>query len=173
MLMLHLGRGWWYLSLVGRCFLFAGWPRRGSAGAAVIADAVYGASVVDYRFVVNVVNVADVHIIDSLVVIELPSSPITAIVAVTGIAITIVNPTVVADDRTPVAGIPIVQPVIKRPVTRCPEQTLFGGQHPRAGHPVVSIRTPSPVTGRPNIAFSRAKGLLVDRQRRRAEIYGH
>ena len=46
-----------------------------------------GCRFVDYGGVVNVVNVGDVYIVDSLIVVELPSSPIAAIVAATGIPV--------------------------------------------------------------------------------------
>src|SRR5215469_2068539 len=170
-LMLYLCRAWRQMSLAGGCVLFGGWARHCSTGTSVIADAVHGAGVFDYSRVVNIVNVGDVHIVDGLVVIELPSSPITAVVAGTGISVAVGDPTVVTDDRRPVAGMPVVQSVVKGPVTRRPKQFGLGGWHPRAGNPVVSIRTPGPVTGRPDIAFRRAKGLLINGQRRRSEVY--
>ncbi len=173
MFMLHLVRGWRHLPLAGRCLLFGSWACRCSAGTAVIANAIYRGRVVDYGCVVNVVNVGDVHIVDGLVVVELPSSPIAAIVTATGIPVAIGNATVEADDRTPVAGMPVVQLVVKRPVTGRPKQAGFGGQRPRAGYPVVSNRTPRPVAWHPNIAFGRAKGLLVNRKCRWTEVDRH
>jgi len=171
--MLDLFRGWRHVPLADRCFLFGSRARRCSAGTAVIADAIYRGRVVDYGCAVNVVNVGDVHIVDGLVVVELPSSPIAAIVTATRIPVAIGNATVEADDRTPVAGMPVVQPVVKRPVTGRPKQAGFGGQRPRAGYPVVSNRTPRPVAWHPNIAFGRAKGLLVNRKCRRTEVDRH
>ena len=107
--------------------LFGSRACRGSAGTAVIADAINHGRVVDYGCAVNVVNVGDVHVADGLVVVELPSSPIAAIVAATGIPIAIGNATIEADDRTPVARMPIVQLVVKCPVTGRPKQTRCGG----------------------------------------------
>src|SRR5216684_1708137 len=129
-LMLHLFRGWRHVPLADRCFLFGSRARRCSAGTAVIADAIYRGRVVDHGCAVNVVNVGDVHIVDGLVVVELPSSPIAAIVTATGIPVAIGNATVEADDRTPVAW-------------------------------------------HPNIAFGRAKGLLVNRKCRWTEVDRH
>ena len=80
--------------------LFGSRPCCYSAGTAVIAHAIYRGRVVDYGCVVNVVNVGDVHVVGGLVVVELPSSPIAAIVAATGIPVTIGNATIEADDRT-------------------------------------------------------------------------
>jgi hypothetical protein len=84
-LMPHLFRGWRHLPLADRCFLFGSRARHCSARTAVIADAIYRGHVVDYGCAVNVVNVGDVHVVDGLVVVKLPSSPIAAIVAATGI----------------------------------------------------------------------------------------
>ena len=85
--------------MAGCCLLFASGPCCCSPGTAVIADAIYR-GVVHYGGVVNVVNVGDVHVVNALVVVELPSSPIAAIVAATGIPVTIGNATIEADDRT-------------------------------------------------------------------------
>src|SRR5439155_6160355 len=138
--MLPLFRGWRHLPLAGCCLLFGSRPCCYSPGTAVIANAIYRGRVVDYGCVVNVVNVGDVHVVDGLVVVELPSSPIAAIVAATGIPVAIGNATIEADDRTPVAGMPVVQRVVKRPVPGRPKQAGFGGKRPRTGYPSIRVK---------------------------------
>src|SRR5437899_7199570 len=125
--MLGLDRGWRHVPLAGRRFLLGSRARCCSAGTAVIADPIHDGSVADHGRAVNVANVGSAHIVDGLVVVVLSSSPIAAIVAGTGISETIGNPAVEADNGTPVAGMPVIQPVVKSPVTGRPQQARFGG----------------------------------------------
>src|SRR5208283_4825123 len=73
--------------------------------AAVVTDMVH-CGVVDYGLVVNIVNVRDVHVVHRAVVVEGPVIPISAFIADTTIAEAVVDATVEADMRTPVAFIP-------------------------------------------------------------------
>jgi hypothetical protein len=72
----------------------------------------------------------NVNVADGLIVEEMSVSPITAIVASSGISETVIDAAVVADNRTPVAGMPVVSRAFKSPVTGRPQQVRFGGQHP-------------------------------------------
>jgi hypothetical protein len=157
--------------LASRCFLFTCRTCRRSAGTSVKAHAIYGGGGVYYGCRVNVANVRDVNIVDGLVVIELICSPISAIVAAAGITVSVLNAAIIADDWAPVAGMPIVQSVVKSPVSRRPELARFRGKDPGAGYPVISVTgTPSPVARLPEVAFGRAKGLLINRQRGRGRV---
>src|SRR5262249_4302476 len=159
-LMLHLCRSWRRVPLARRRFLFASGTCRRSAGTPIKAHAIYGGGGVYHGRRVNVANIGHADIAYGFVVIVLICSSITALVAATGIAIAIGNAAIEADDRTPVAGVPIVQSLVESPVTRCPKQARFRSEHPRARHPVIPIiSVPSPVARLPEVAFGRANRL--------------
>jgi hypothetical protein len=145
-------------------FLFRGRTHPCSAGTAVIADAAQGKVGFDHGRPVNIMYPANVYVVDGPIVEEMSVSPITAIVASPGISETVVDAAVVADNRTPVAGMPVVSRALIIPVTGSPQQVRFGGQHPGGGYPVVSRRTPSPIPGHPDVILARTKGLLVNGQ---------
>jgi hypothetical protein len=119
--------------------------------------------VVDHGFVVNIVNTRATDIIYRAVVAEGPIVPIPAFIAGTTIPVTVVDATVEADMRTPVADIPGVGIAAPTPITRSPEQANFGSHYPRTRHPVVSLITISPIAGRPQITIARDHGLRVHR----------
>jgi hypothetical protein len=119
--------------------------------------------VVDYGLVVNIVNVRDVHVIHRAVVVENSVIPISASIADTTIAEAVVDATVEADMRTPVAIIPGVGVAAPTPITRGPEEANFGSHHPRTRHPEVAFIPVSPVAGRPQITVGGGHGLHVHR----------
>ena len=151
-----------------RCsFLLRSGLRADAAVATVVADA--RIVVHDDRLVIDIGHVGDVHVSDATVVEKSVSSPLPAEKADAGVAKAVVDATVKADVRTPVAAVPNVESVIPTPVARCPEHPNRG-EYPGSGHPVIAIVViPSPVPGRPEIAGAGAKGLHVNRQRWRAD----
>jgi hypothetical protein len=166
--MLGLQRRWRPVLLMCRCLLCLGRAGGNSTGAAVIADMVHP-SVVDYGLVVNVVNAGDVHVVHRTVVVKLSVLPTSALIAETTIAKAVVDPTVEADLRTPVAVIPHVGVAAPAPITGSPEQTNLGSHHPRTRHPEVAFIPVSPVAGRPQITGGRYHGLCVHRERGRSD----
>jgi hypothetical protein len=151
-----------------RCrFLLRSGPRADTAVAAVEADT--GIVVHDDRLVIDIGDVGDVHVSDTTVVEKSVTSPLPAEKADAGVAKAVVDATVEADVRTPVAAVPSIESIIPTPVARSPEHAN-GGEYPGPGHPVIAtVVIPSPVPRRPEIAGTGAQGLRVDRQRRRAD----
>ena len=158
--MLGLQRRWRPVLLVFRCFFCLGRAGGNSTGAAVIADIVHP-SVVDYGPVVNVVNAGDIHVVHRTVVVKLSVLPTSALIAGTTIAKAVVDPTVEADLRTPVAVIPAIGVAAPAPITGSPEQTNLGSHHPRTRHPEVAFIPISPVAGGPDIPGGGHHGLCV------------
>jgi hypothetical protein len=145
-----------------RCLFCCRRASGNSTGAAVVADAVHG-GIVDYRRVVNVVNVGDVHVVHRTVVVKLSVLPTSALIADTAIAKAVIDAAVEADLLTPVAAIPGEGAAAPTPVTGSPEQTNGGRLNPRAWYPEVAFITISPVAGRPQIAGLGGHGLHVHR----------
>ena len=160
--MLGLHCRWRPVLLVCRCLFCLGRSGVNSTGAAVIADMVHR-GVVDHGLVVNIVNVRDVHVIHRAVVVEGPVIPIPAFIADTTIAKAVVDATVEADMRAPVALIPSVGVAAPTPITGSPEEANLGSDHPRTRHPKVAFIAIGPVTGRPQITVGGAQGLRVHR----------
>ncbi len=150
------------MPLAGYGYLFRGRTRPCSAGTAVIADATHGMGRSGHGRPVNIMDPGNVYVVDGPIVEEMSVFPITAIVASPGIPETVVDAAVVADNRTPGAGVPVVSRAFIIPVTGSPQQVRVGGQHPGGGYPVVSRRTPSPIPGHPDVILARTKGLLVN-----------
>ena len=118
--------------------------------------------------VINVPDNPDIDVIDGAVIVEPPASPVAAVISVAGITETVVYSAVEADQRPPVALMPDIKAVAPSPVPGGPERAGKGSRHPCARHPVVAeIRIPGPISRRPNIAGSGAKGLDVNGDGRR------
>lgn len=133
---------------------------------AVVTDAV-DVNVIDNSLVVHVVNVCDVHVIDGAIVVEIAAVPVSAVVAETWIAKTVVNAAVKSHGRPPETWVPVIQSRRKSPVAGCPKEADFRCKYPRSGHPIISIGAPRPITRCPDVAGSRAYRLRVHRQWRR------
>src|SRR5579863_6210360 len=123
---------------MGRGLFRRGRARPGTTISAVIADVVVR-SVVDDGLVIDVVNVGDIHIIHRAVVIEASVSPISALIADATVTKAVVNATVEADVRTPVAIVPGISIVAPAPISGSPEQANLGSHHPRSRHPEVAF----------------------------------
>src|SRR6266404_3036556 len=119
---------------------------------------------------IGVMNHAGVHVRHGGVVTEAVSFPSAAPVAVSGIAIAVVNAAVKTDSRAPVAVIKSIKTVAPAPPGRGPKQTYYRRRNPGAGDPIVIADTPSPVTGSPDIARDRNRRLHLYRQNRRSKI---
>src|SRR5271165_5815103 len=99
--------------------------------------------------------------------------PISALIADTTIAEAVVDATVEANMRPPVALIPGKSIAAPAPITGSPEVANFGSHHPRARNPKIAFIAIRPVAGRPQITGSGNHGLLVHRQRGRRDHDGH
>src|SRR4029077_14392756 len=145
---------------VRRLLLGGGRARRDAAGAAGIADVIDG-DVIDYRRVVDVGDMNVGNIIDAAVVIELVATPVTALIAMTGVAVAVVHTAVEADLRPPEAGIPEIEPIPPAPIARCPQKSHLGRLNPSPGYPEIPVRTVGPVSRGPDIAWRRNRRLYV------------
>jgi len=123
--------------------------------------------VYDNRVVVDVVHHIDVDVVDRAVVIEVASTPVAALIAAADIAKAVVDTAVVANMRAPVAPIVPIAVVAETPIAGCPQGALVGSLSPDSGNPVVAGWSVGPVAGRPQVAVSWSRRLLVVWQRRR------
>ena len=140
--------------------------------AAVIADMVHR-GYVDDRLAVNIGDVRDVHVIHAGVVAEGSVVPISAPIADATITKAVVDATIEADLRTPVAFIPGEGAVAPTPITRSPEQANGGRLDPCTRHPEVAFIPVRPVAGRPQKTRGRDHRLRVNRQGRRSDCDRH
>ena len=108
----------------------------------VVTDAVdCCVGIVDDCVVVNIVHNRRVHVVDRPVVIEAIAIPIAALIAVTRIAVPVVDASVIADVTTPVAPVVRVAPpaVVVVPEAGGPQRPLKRRRYPRPWHPVIAI----------------------------------
>src|SRR5260370_28011097 len=116
-----------------RCrFLLRSGPRADAAVAAVEADT--GIVVHDDRLVIDIGHVGDVHVSDTTVVEKSVTSPLPAEKADARVAKAVLDATVEADVRTPVAAVPSIESIIPTPVARSPEHP-HRGEYPGPWHP--------------------------------------
>jgi hypothetical protein len=137
------------------------WAYVDAASAAVVGDTIAG--VHDHGTVVDVGDAGNVNPVDGAVVIEVVAVPVTAVIAVAGVAETIVNAAIETNMKTPVPAVEAVAVVVEAPVAGRPESAIVGWSAPRAGNPIVSGRRPAPVAGRPEIVGLGGFGLIVFR----------
>ena len=161
-----------FLSVCHRRFLFCVRLRLYSAISTVKAGTVsvhvLGERIID----VGVIDNGLIHARHSGVVLEVVSTPSSAPVAVSGVAITVINASIKADMRSPVTLVKRVCAVVPAPPSRCPKQTDLRWSDPDARDPViiVVIGIPAPVAWSPDVTCNRARWLLIYRQRRRSKI---
>ena len=105
-------------------FLLGSWAS-GNATSSVEADAV-DRGPIDHCGVVHIVNVGDVHVVNCAIVVELAIAPVTALIAVARVAITVINAAVEAYDRSPKAGVPGVEAIGEGPVSGSPQKSGSG-----------------------------------------------
>ena len=118
------------------------------------------------RAAIDVVHHRGVDVVDRAVVVEVASAPVTALVAVAGVAEAVVDAAIVADVLAPVARVIPVEVIPVAPVAGGPECALVGSLDPGAGHPVIAVRRPGPVAWSPDIAVAGNRRLLVVEQGR-------
>ncbi len=148
-LLLHLRRS--NVLLVQGCLFPGGWT---ALQATLAAHVTRMYVVVDDRRVVNVRVVHDVHVHVAVggVVEEMVVVPVPTLIPVAKEAETVIDTAVVANVRTPVAGVPAIEAVVESPVAGRPEQAGLRRGHPCAGYPKVvpNARIPLPVAGSPD-----------------------
>ena len=115
-------------------FLSSIGARVDSAIATVIGDAIHG-DIVHYGPVVNIVNVGYVHAIYVLVVIEITTAPVSAVVAITGITEAVVDAAIEAYRSGPSIRHARGRP--NRPIPNSPAST-----ESRLGGPAPTFRAP-------------------------------
>jgi hypothetical protein len=122
---------------------------------------------------VGVVNDSRIHLCDGRVVRELSAPPLTSEKPNSTIAEAVVNATVEADGRSPVAGIKGVNSVHEAPPRRCPQQADLRRRHPDSRYPVITRIPVSPIAGIPKVSIDRTRRLHVNRQCRRCDRDRH
>ena len=118
---------------------------------------------------VRVVNDRLVHVGHSGVVREPVSIPASAPIAISGVAVTVVNAAVKTDMRSPVTLVKDVRTVVPAPPRRGPKHTDGRGLNPHAGHPIIIAVIP-PISRSPNVALGRSGRLLYHRERWRSDV---
>src|SRR5277367_765167 len=173
-LVLGLVRGGLDVLLVFRLQFARGGVRR-NAAFAVEADVI----VVDDGVLRNdgavLVDVGYVHaakVSHGAVVRERSTAPLAADEAYAAETEAVVNATIEAHVRAPIAAVPSVGAADKAPVAGSPENADSRRLHPNAGNPVVARVTVAPVAGGPEIARGGQWGLHVHRQNRRSHVHG-
>ena len=143
----------------------------GSARAAVETDACDVALIYNDALFVNVVNDSHVHIGYGSVVVVVATAPVSAVEPCAGIPEAIVNSSVEADSRSPVAAVPNVEAFTPTPIAGGPEEAGLWSNHPRAWNPeiVLVFVAICPVARGPDVARARADRLRIDGQCRRAD----
>src|SRR6266446_263068 len=146
-----------------RCGLFLGsWLGR-CAARAVKAGAAAG--VLDDLFIeVGVANHTFVHPGHGRVITERSADPSTAVVALSPIAISVIDPAVEPDGRAPVALVEEIIAAAVTPVSGGPEESDARRSDPDAGDPVI-IGIVGPIARGPNIARAWGVGLFIYRYR--------
>src|ERR1700681_1096922 len=134
-LMLPLHRRRRNVALLGEGLLSSRGTRVNAAASSVVADTIRG---VDNRPLVDVVDDGDVYVVYSRVIEELSTIPVTAFVADSDVAVTVVDSSVETDVWTPISDIPDIQAARPTPIAWRPQKADLGRQHPCAGNPEIS-----------------------------------
>ena len=152
--------------LARRCEFAAGGGGPHSACAAVIAGPACSTPG-EERVVVDRVDVHAAEIGHGLVVIERAPAPIAAIIAMAAIAVSVIDATVKAHRRAPIAGVEGIDAAHPAPPRRGPQQAHGRWSGPYAGHPVIAAThlVPAPEARRPGIAIGRHRWLHFGLQR--------
>jgi hypothetical protein len=125
--------------------------------------------IVRHRSTVDCPDVDVRNVVDRAIVVYFIVSPISTVISVAAIAVTVVDSTIVTDARGPVAVVEGISAAVPTPVGRCPEIANAWRSDPGAGHPVevVGVVVPRPEARRPHIAVAGNGGLVVDGKQRR------
>jgi hypothetical protein len=122
-LMLPLHRRRRDVALLSEGLLPGGGLRLNTAASSVVADTIDG---VGNRPLVDVVDDGDVYVVYSRVIEELSAIPVTAFVADTDVAVTVVNSSVETDVWTPISDIPDIQAARPTPIAWRPQKADLG-----------------------------------------------
>lgn len=161
MLILHLrAHGCGVRLAAGRQFRRSGSDLQ-PAGSAIEADPRASAVVNCYAAVVDVMHYGNVHIVDRMVVIEVTTTPVAALVANSDIAKSVVDAAIEADVRSPVATIKSIAVMPESPIARCPERTNIRSLHPRSRDPIVAVGRVTPIAGSPQVSIVGRRRLVV------------
>jgi hypothetical protein len=142
-------------------------PHLDAARSAIEAHPIDGRRVVDDSVVVDVVHNGRIHVINRAVVIEVTTVPVAALVPDANVTEAIIDPSVEADVRAPIATEELIMVMAITPVARGPKRTLVGSLNPDSGHPVVASWRIAPIARRPEIIVAGSRRLVVGGQRRR------
>ena len=164
MLMPHLLTCGFKVAFSSPSLLFMSRTSTNSAVASVIADTIHR-DVVDHSSVIDM-HVGDPDVVDAAVVVEVPTSPVSARIPGANIAETVIDAPIETDMRAPITRIPDVNTLMPAPIARRPEQADRRRRRPGTGHPVVAVRAVSPVAGSPDITVTGTRRLLINRQYR-------
>src|SRR6516225_6628892 len=132
-----------------------------AAVATVVAHACNVSRVVDDRGVVNVVDLRDVDVVHTAVVIEVVMIPTATFVTVAEVTESVIDATIETDHRPPIASRKNETLAVPGPVTRSPQVAHCRGFDPRARNPIIIVTIPSPIAGNPNVSIDGADRLLV------------
>jgi hypothetical protein len=116
---------------------------------------------------VHVAFDVDIEVVHRAVVVEVATTPITALVPEADVAEAVVDAAIVADVPAPVAAVKAVAVMPEAPVARGPESTLVGSLNPRPRHPVITHWSKGPIAGCPDVVVARVLRLVVVGQGRR------
>ena len=119
---------------------------------------------------VGVMNDGGVHSRYGGVVMENVSFPAAAPVAISPIAVTVINATVKTDSRPPVTCVKSVNAVVPTPPRGGPQQADARWSNPDARHTIITTSGSTPVSGSPDVAWRRSQRLLVYRQNRWSDV---
>ena len=170
---LSLESGRWRMLFVG-CRLFGrGGLSGGAARTSVIADAIDRRIVVDDGGVVRIMDDCRVHVGHSGVVAVDAAVPRATDKPNSGVSKPVINSPIEADVRPPIPSVPHVDNTSPAPIARSPEHANRRGHHPRAGNPVISERTISPVAWRPDISRAGANRLRINGKSRGTDADGN
>ena len=164
MLLLH--RSWRNVPLARSGALRGSWSCSRSARA-VVADFADVRRLVDDGLVVGVVHHCHIDVSDGRVVGKGTADPACTDKTDANITKPVIDATVEADVRSPVADVEHVPAADEAPVAGRPQQPHRRGGDPRSRHPEITGRRKGPIARRPQEAYCRARWLLVIRQRRR------
>src|SRR5271163_2507792 len=173
-LMLELVGSGLNVLLVGCLQLGCRRPRL-DARAAVEADVlVVDDSVLrdDGTVLIDVGHVDAAKVRNGAVVGESSTAPLATGAANAAVAEAVINPTVEADVRAPVAAVPAVNAAGKAPIARRPKNANPGRLHPNTGNPIIARVPVRPVAGGPEIARSGERGLHIHGQSRWSNVHG-
>ena len=168
-LILHLGRHRCSVRLMhGRQFRRP--RRRPDASRSAVITYAGVVRVVGHRTTINVVHHGDVHVIDRAVVVEMAAAPVTALVAVSYVAIAVVDAAIVADVLAPVARVKPVGRYSRSPSSR--GSRVRPRREPQSMHRVPSSSRPETRPSSRESRYSRRREPAVGRTRAKVEAAG-